>query len=121
MRIDAWTHFLSPAYVRQLERESTQGRGSFFLAQRALHDLGFRLRLIDDQGDYRQVLTPMPAPLVFDAPALSAPVLTDVVRRNNDELAEITERHADRFARIRGRHSDCRPGRRHRGSDPLRP
>jgi aminocarboxymuconate-semialdehyde decarboxylase len=40
----------------------------------------------------------MPAPLVFDADALSAPTLAEVVRRNNEELAEIATRRPDRFA-----------------------
>jgi aminocarboxymuconate-semialdehyde decarboxylase len=81
-----------------LEREGGQGRGSFFLAQRAIHDVDFRLSVIDAYDDYRQILTPMPAPLVFDAKALSAPSLVEMVRRNNDEMAEIAASHPDRFA-----------------------
>ena len=96
MRIDSWTHFLSPAYLERLDGE---GRGAFLLDQRALRDLDFRLRLIEEQGDYRHVLTPMPAPLVFDAQITSGPALAEAVRRNNDELAEIVARHEDRFAR----------------------
>jgi len=98
MKIDIWTHVLSPAYVDHLERDAGHGRPSFLLAQRVIHDIDFRLSVIDGYGDYRQVLTPMPAPLVFDADALSAPTLADVVRRNNEEVAEIASRHPDRFA-----------------------
>jgi aminocarboxymuconate-semialdehyde decarboxylase len=98
MKIDIWTHVLSPTYMNQLEREDSQGRGPFLLAQRAIHDIDFRLSVIDAYGDYRQILTPMPAPLVLDAEALSAPSLVEVVRRNNEELAEIAARHPDRFA-----------------------
>jgi aminocarboxymuconate-semialdehyde decarboxylase len=98
MKIDIWTHVLSPAYVDHLERDGRQGQPSFFLAQRAMRDIDFRLSVIDGYGDYRQVLTPLPAPLVFDADALSAPTLVEVVRRNNEELAEIAARHPDRFA-----------------------
>jgi aminocarboxymuconate-semialdehyde decarboxylase len=98
MRIDIWTHVLSPAYVEHLERHGPQGRTSFFLAQRAMHDIDYRLSVINDYGDYRQILTPMPAPLVFDAEALSAPTLVGMVRRNNEEVAEIATRHPDRFA-----------------------
>jgi aminocarboxymuconate-semialdehyde decarboxylase len=98
MKIDIWTHVLSPAYVDHLERNGRQGRPSFLLAQRAMRDIDFRLSVIDGHGDYRQVLTPMPAPLVFDADALSAPTLVEVVRRNNEELAEFATRHPDRFA-----------------------
>ena len=98
MKIDIWTHVLSPAYVDHLERDGRQGRGSFFLAQRVMHDIDFRLSVIDRYDDYRQILTPMPAPLVFDAEALSGPALVELVRRNNEEVAEIAARHPDRFA-----------------------
>ena len=99
MRIDIWTHFLSRAYVQHLSDEGGGGRNSFFLAQRALRDVDFRLRVVDDQGDYRQVLTPLPAPLVFDAQSMAtSPAFADAVRRNNDELAAIAACHRDAFA-----------------------
>jgi aminocarboxymuconate-semialdehyde decarboxylase len=94
MRIDAWTHLLSPAYVEQLQRRELPARASFFLAQRALHDLELRLRTIDDQPDYLQVLTPLPGPLVFETGITPA----ELARKNNDQLAKITQRHADQFA-----------------------
>jgi aminocarboxymuconate-semialdehyde decarboxylase len=97
MKIDIWTHVLTQAYVSHLDREGRRGRGSFFLAQRAIHDIDFRLSAIDQYDDYRQIITPMPAPLVFDLEALPAPALAEVVRRNNEELAEIAARHQDRF------------------------
>jgi len=94
MRIDAWTHLLSPAYVEQLKRREPRGRASFFLAQRALHDVDLRLRTIDDHAGYRQVLTPLPGPLVFETGITPA----ELARENNDQLAEIVERHPDQFA-----------------------
>jgi aminocarboxymuconate-semialdehyde decarboxylase len=97
MRIDIWTHLLSPAYVTHLRREAG-ARSSFFLAQRALHDVDFRLRLADEQGDYRQVLTPLPALLAFDPRTMATPAFAEAVRRNNDELAGIAARHGDQFA-----------------------
>jgi aminocarboxymuconate-semialdehyde decarboxylase len=63
-----------------------------------MRDVQFRLRAIDDHVGYRQVLTPLPAFLVFDGDALSATrTITGLVRRNNDELAEIAARNADHF------------------------
>jgi aminocarboxymuconate-semialdehyde decarboxylase len=68
-------------------------------AQRALQDIDFRLRLIDEYVDYRQILTPVPAAPVFGTrPASSGSTLAEVVRRNNDEMAEMIAADPDRFA-----------------------
>lgn len=98
MKIDAWTHILSPAYIRQIEAAGHQGPGvgSFLGANRALSDLDSRFRVMDRYGDYRQVLTPIPGPHVYHV--LSGQDLIDLVRRNNEEMAEIVVRHPDRFA-----------------------
>ncbi len=98
MRIDVWTHVLSRAYARHLDVQGPRGPGAFLRAQRALHDIEFRLRVIDAYGDYRQVLTPVPGMHVFGTQSPSVPTLVDVVRRNNEQMAEIAAQHADRFA-----------------------
>lgn len=64
MRIDIWTHLLSPAYIEHLEGRQSQAR--FLLAQRAMCDLPFRLKVIEGHEDYRQVLTPLPGTFIFD-------------------------------------------------------
>jgi uncharacterized protein len=97
MKIDVWTHVLSPAYVEQLEVEGERGPGAFLLAQRALHDIEFRLHVIDEYGDYRQVLTPIPGIHAFGSQPLSGPALVEVVRRNNEQMAEMVAEHPDRF------------------------
>lgn len=98
MKIDVWTHLLSPAYVRHLEAAGLRGAGasSFVLGNRGLRDLDFRFGVMDRYGDYRQILTPIPGPHVF--PGLAGPAQTELVRRNNEDLAEIVRRHSDRFA-----------------------
>ncbi len=98
MKIDAWTHILSPSYVGHLEGRGQQGPGAFLLAQRALHDIEFRLSVIDAYPGYRQILTPIPGPHVYDDPSLASPPFVELVRRNNEEMAEIVARHPDRFA-----------------------
>ena len=98
MRVDVWTHVLSRAYVDQLEVQGQRGPGAFLLVQRALHDIEFRLRLIDEYGDYRQVLTPIPGMHVFGSQSPSRPMLGEVVRRNNEQMAEMVAGHVDRFA-----------------------
>ena len=99
MKIDAWTHILSPAYVRHLQNaeSSASGPGSFLLANRALHDLPSRFRVMDAYGDYRQVLTPIPGPHVWAA-GIRDEALADLVRRNNDEKAETIKKYPARFA-----------------------
>jgi predicted TIM-barrel fold metal-dependent hydrolase len=72
------------------------GPGAFLLAQRALRDVDFRLQVIDDYGDYRQILTPVPYQHLD--PRLAGRPLLELVRRNNDELAEIVRLRPDRFA-----------------------
>ncbi len=98
MKIDAWTHILSPAYRRQIEatEQGAVGVGSFLLANRALYDLDLRFRTMDAYGDYCQVLTPIPGPHTFRLPP--GPQLVDLIRRSNDEMAELVRRHPDRFA-----------------------
>jgi predicted TIM-barrel fold metal-dependent hydrolase len=94
--IDCWTHVLSPSYVARLEAGGGGGPGAFLLAQRALHDIDFRLRVMDGYEGYRQVLTPIP--YLHVDPRLAGRELVDLVRRNNEEMAEVVQRHPDRFA-----------------------
>ncbi|MGH2411249.1 MAG: amidohydrolase family protein, partial [Chloroflexota bacterium] len=98
MKIDVWTHILSPAYIRQIEAAGHRGPGvdAFLLANRALSDLDRRFEVMDRYGDYRQVLTPIPGPPGYHGPVSQD--LIDLVRRNNEEMAEIVGRHPDRFA-----------------------
>jgi predicted TIM-barrel fold metal-dependent hydrolase len=96
VKIDSWTHILSPSYVGHIEAAGGKGPGSFLLAQRALHDMDVRLQAMDGYGDYRQILAPIPYPHVD--PRLAGRQLVELVRRNNDEIAEIVRRHSDRFA-----------------------
>ncbi len=98
MKIDAWTHMLSPAYVRQLRTTGQHGpgTGSFLLANRPLYDLDLRFKVMDTIGDYRQVLAPIPGPQIFGG--LATQEFVELVRRNNEEMAEIAGRYPDRFA-----------------------
>jgi hypothetical protein len=47
LKIDAWTHMLSPSYIRYLEAAGREGPGAFALAQRALCDVDVRLRAVE--------------------------------------------------------------------------
>lgn len=96
MRIDIWTHLLSPAYVQNLEQQP--GRAAFLRSQPALYDIQSRIQVIEDQEDYRQVLAPVPAPFLFGDASSATATVAELVRRNNDELAEIVAEHPDQFA-----------------------
>jgi aminocarboxymuconate-semialdehyde decarboxylase len=100
VKIDAWTHILTPTYVRQLEDagQNAPGVGSFLLANRSLYDLDYRFQVVDAYGDYRQILTPVPGPYIHAEQDSSGQGLADLVRRNNDEMSDMVRRHPDRFA-----------------------
>jgi uncharacterized protein len=98
VKIDVWTHILSQAYIKRLVAVGQRGPGpaAFLLGNRALYDLDLRFEVMSRYGDYRQVLTPMPAPNLFLG--LTGKELAELVRRNNEEMAELVRRHPDRFA-----------------------
>jgi predicted TIM-barrel fold metal-dependent hydrolase len=98
MRIDAWTHLLSAAYARQIEAagQAAPGAAAFLMANRALHDLDRRFGAMDQFGDYRQIITPIPAPDAY-VQRVGGQALVDLVRRNNEDMAEVVRRHPDRF------------------------
>jgi uncharacterized protein len=95
MKIDIWTHMLSPSYVRHLEGAPGRGPGAFLLTQRALYDVDLRRSVIDAYPGYRQVLAPVPAPHVSADTSLG---LVELVRRNNEEIADIAARYPEQFA-----------------------
>lgn len=96
MKIDAWTHILSPAFISELERASGRPVAHFLLSQPALCDLDVRRRLIEEQPHYRQVIAPIPGPHV--SPDFSQPAFAELARRNNEEMAEMVAKHRDQFA-----------------------
>jgi predicted TIM-barrel fold metal-dependent hydrolase len=101
-KIDAFAHILPPAYARRLEPIMSGGVSDRILGYQpwihedpALTGLDARWRVMDEFGDYVQVLTlavPPPAELGEPAAAL------DLARAANDELAELVRGHPDRFA-----------------------
>lgn len=96
MKIDIWTHILSPSYARHLESAGQRGPGAFLLTQRALYDIDLRRSVVDAYPGYRQVLAPVPAPHVD--PSLGQPGLVELVRRNNEEMAQLAAGYPDQFA-----------------------
>jgi predicted TIM-barrel fold metal-dependent hydrolase len=96
MRIDAFSHFLPPrlrdalAERRDVSRPGLQN----WAGPRALVDIDHRVRLLDEEGIDRQVITtPNPSlESVFDAEDAQ-----ELARIANDGMADAVARHPDRF------------------------
>ena len=97
LKIDAFPHILPRPYL-DLARPRAQGPLARLFDQyealTALHDLDRRFRVMDEFGDYLQVLTLVqPAVDTFGRGAVAA----DLARCANDSMAELCSRYPDRF------------------------
>jgi predicted TIM-barrel fold metal-dependent hydrolase len=97
VKIDAFCHVLPKAYFDRLQQISDERAANLLRRTapiRALHDLDFRLELMDRYEDYAQIIS-LAAPQIesLGEPALSAELATLA----NDEMAELVRSHPDRF------------------------
>jgi predicted TIM-barrel fold metal-dependent hydrolase len=95
--IDAFCHFF-PARTFQLMLESTGGTsdlGRRMQGVRTIHDLDARFRLMDQFGDYSQILSLGLPPIEGMVGPDRAP---EYARIANDEMAELVAKYPDRFA-----------------------
>ena len=95
MIIDVFNHFMPKAYLERLT-ELIPGHvaTTAFPRLAALVDVDARLRLLDEFGDFQQVLSLANPPLEL----VGAPdVTSDLARLANDALAELCRKHPDRF------------------------
>ncbi len=95
MKIDIFNHIL-PRKVYARVREAAPDNMALKAFQKlpALWDLDRRLKLMDEFGDYRQVICLSNPPLELLSAALDT---TELARLVNDELAALCARHPDRF------------------------
>jgi predicted TIM-barrel fold metal-dependent hydrolase len=102
-KIDSFAHILPPAYAARMEAitsgasvsQRILGYRPWIHEDQALIDLDARWRVMDQFGDYRQVLTlAVPPPEELG----DAVVAAEFARAANDELADLVSRHPDRFA-----------------------
>ena len=92
-KIDIYSHLMPPRYKEALYK--TTGRSFQMLEIPALSDVEKRFRMMDQYGDYRQVITPVgPVPEAIAGPQKSP----ELCRIANDETAAIVARWPDRFA-----------------------
>jgi uncharacterized protein len=100
MLVDAYTHILPKKYQAELEKR-VNGRDERLNTARyaqmipTLLDLEARFRIMDDFGDYIQVVS-VAAPAIYNI--ASPEVATELARIANDELAELVFRYPERFA-----------------------
>ena len=91
MKIDMYTHILTPKYREAVLKRFPSG---IMGETPALFDLERRFRITDKYGEYVQVLT-------FSSPAIEAVAnpcdAVWLAQLGNDELAEILAKHPDRF------------------------
>jgi predicted TIM-barrel fold metal-dependent hydrolase len=96
VKIDLFCHILPPKYFERMTAVSTRGA---YMQKRvrdipAMVDLDVRFRIMDQFGDYVQVLSLAAPPIEAYASAADAPAMA---RLANDTMAETVARHPDRF------------------------
>jgi len=93
--IDVFNHFMPSAYFERLRRLVPEhAAATAFPRLRTLWDLDARLKLLDQFGDYAQVLSLANPPIELLGPPDATP---ELARMANDGLAELTRRHPERF------------------------
>jgi predicted TIM-barrel fold metal-dependent hydrolase len=96
VKIDLFCHILPPKYFERMTAISTRGA---YMQKRvrdipAMVDLDVRFRIMDQFGDYVQVLSLAAPPIEAYASATGAPAMAQLA---NDTMAETVARHPDRF------------------------
>ncbi len=96
MKIDLFCHILPPAYFERMTAISARGA---YMQKRvreipSMVDLDVRFRMMDQFGDYVQVLSLAAPPIEALAPPAESGALA---RLANDTMAETVARHPDRF------------------------
>ncbi len=95
MKIDLFNHFFPKSYFdRYIGPGSIRDIGKRVRNIQAIWDLDFRFKVMDEFGEYCQVLT-LPAPPIeaVEGPEKSA----EVAQVANDGLAELVQKHPRRF------------------------
>ncbi|MGH3241006.1 MAG: amidohydrolase family protein [Spirillospora sp.] len=95
MKIDAYSHILPEPYFARMREIADPAAFKRWLELPALHDLGERLRIMDEFGDgYQQVLTLSSPPIELLAGPGESPALA---RLANDSMRELCDKRPDRF------------------------
>jgi predicted TIM-barrel fold metal-dependent hydrolase len=94
--IDSFCHFFPHALFEKMSQTSggTRDIGKRMQGVRTIWDLDARLRMMDEFGDYTQILTLSLPTIESLAPPDRSP---ELARLANDGMADICARHPDRF------------------------
>ena len=95
MKLDIYTHIFPMTFFNKME-EVVEDKGPIkrWLNIPVLYDVDARLRMMEQFGDYQQVLTLSAPPIEFIA---GPDVTPGLARIANDGMAEICKQHPDRF------------------------
>ena len=95
MKLDIYTHIFPMTFFNRME-EVVEDKGPIkrWLNIPVLYDVDARLRMMEQFGDYQQVLTLSAPPIEFIA---GPDVTPELARIANDGMAEICKQHPDRF------------------------
>jgi aminocarboxymuconate-semialdehyde decarboxylase len=95
MKLDIFNHFLPKTYLERLEEVLPDYMAiKFFKQFPVLWDVDEHFRMMDEFGDYQQILSLANPPIE----ALGSPEQTPALARfANDALAELCDAHPDRF------------------------
>lgn len=94
MRLDVFSHVFPPAFIEALEAKMPRKAVARWRSIETLHDVEARLRLLDEFGEYQQILSLSQPPL----DALGGPDETPALARlANDGMGAMCRAHADRF------------------------
>jgi aminocarboxymuconate-semialdehyde decarboxylase len=95
MIIDVFNHFMPARYFERVRGLAPDhAAATAFPRLKTLWDIEARLRLLDEFGDYQQVLSLANPPLELLAPPAQTP---DLARMANDGLAELCRAYPQRF------------------------
>ncbi len=95
MKIDIYSHIMTPKYTELYARKNPAIKRRVEYTSTAVVDLEVRLRLMNRYPDILQVLTVANIPLETFAEPADAVELAKIA---NEELAELVERYPDKFA-----------------------
>lgn len=96
MMIDIYTHIFPAAFYERMSAiaPNLENIGKRMQSVVPVHDLDVRFRIMDEFGDYRQIIS-LPNPPIED---ITTPEQgTELARIANDSMADLVEKHPERF------------------------